>query len=469
MGTATVMSTTLYSNSCSYPHSYSSPSVILPIINLPLRHVYNCDQKRYCRPLLCGSGYGRLRTRTSDDHCGNGSRKSRFPALYGYGSWFSKSHCGGHNHYQVSHASKQPHFEGGYEEEAYKREEFRWLREEQRWLREEQRWLREEARWNAERDSLLRQISHLNLKIEHLELELEDLRNHGDPSSNVPEILSRITALLQVLSSTATGTISSSNADQIQIPEYSEEISKPLVLENAGLELESESASHDPVPHASPAMASVESMKKTALSLRMGSHGEEVRALQEALLSLGFYSGEEDMEYSSFSSGTQRAVKTWQASIGAPEDGVMTAELLEMLYAAQQTHNSEAADKANGMPKASVTEVREVQQTVVKKGPSDVEISQHRVFLLGENRWEEPSRLIKENDKKANGVKGEVPVIKCRACRGEGRLLCMECDGTGEPNVEEQFLDWVEEGAKCPYCDGIGYTVCDVCDGKAVA
>ena len=77
------------------------------------------------------------------------------------------------------------------------------------------------------------------------------------------------------------------------------------------------------------------------------------------------------------------------------------------------------------MPKASVTEVREVQQTVVKKGPSDVEISQHRVFLLGENRWEEPSRLIKENDKKANGVKGEVPVIKCRACRGEGRLLCM--------------------------------------------
>lgn len=29
-------------------------------------------------------------------------------------------------------------------------------------------------------------------------------------------------------------------------------------------------------------------------------------------MSLGFYSGEEDMEFCSFSSGTERAVKTWQ-------------------------------------------------------------------------------------------------------------------------------------------------------------
>lgn len=36
---------------------------------------------------------------------------------------------------------------------------------------------------------------------------------------------------------------------------------------------------------------------------------------QEALLKLGFYSGEEDMEFSSFSSGTERAVKTWQVSV----------------------------------------------------------------------------------------------------------------------------------------------------------
>lgn len=36
--------------------------------------------------------------------------------------------------------------------------------------------------------------------------------------------------------------------------------------------------------------------------------------LQEALEALGFYSGEEDMEYSVFDAGTERAVKTWQVS-----------------------------------------------------------------------------------------------------------------------------------------------------------
>ena len=78
---------------------------------------------------------------------------------------------------------------------------------------------------------------------------------------------------------------------------------------------------------------------------------------QEALLKLGFYSGEEDMEYSTFSSGTDRAVKTWQvsntvllhailhlcypllmiqtlfqATVGTSENGVMTSELLERLF-----------------------------------------------------------------------------------------------------------------------------------------
>jgi hypothetical protein len=90
--------------------------------------------------------------------------------------------------------------------------------------------------------------------------------------------------------------------------------------------------------------------------------------VQEALEKLGFYSGEEDTEFSSFSTGTERAVKTWQvnashhdfhssieraclfycfhifskklyiayflvqASIGTAEDGLMTSELLERLF-----------------------------------------------------------------------------------------------------------------------------------------
>ena len=35
---------------------------------------------------------------------------------------------------------------------------------------------------------------------------------------------------------------------------------------------------------------------------------------QEALEKLGFYCGEEDMENSAFSTGTERAVQTWQVS-----------------------------------------------------------------------------------------------------------------------------------------------------------
>ena len=54
-----------------------------------------------------------------------------------------------------------------------------------------------------------------------------------------------------------------------------------------------------------------------------------------------------------------------------------------------------------------------------------MDISQHRVFLLGENRWEEPSRLNKGNDKLGSGGKAQASAPKCIVCRGEGRLLCM--------------------------------------------
>lgn len=52
------------------------------------------------------------------------------------------------------------------------------------------------------------------------------------------------------------------------------------------------------------------------------------------------------------------------------------------------------------------------------EGVTELDISQQRVFLLGENRWEEPSRLSR--DKKTTGESK----TKCLSCRGEGRLLC---------------------------------------------
>lgn len=483
---ATLIRSSLCSNS--YPYSYSCPSVISPLIATPLSSLkHGSNQRSSCCPLFSS---GSSRRRSYDNKKDYSSCNSRLSALYRYGYEYGITHGYQHHHYQVTQASKRARNEEDYEEEGeYKREEQRWLREEQRWIREEQRWLREETRWNAERDSLLRQISHLTHKIQDLELELEGLRDRVGSTPAVPETLSKLTALLQVLNTNA------NSLSTNRIVEYSGETSKPMVLEHTKSESESESQSeiHDPIPPPAAAMTPTpdseskhkvnqEQRKKQKGStlLRMGAEGEEVQALQEALLSLGFYSGEEDMEFSSFSSGTLSAVKTWQASIGVPEDGIITDELLERLYEPQLFQNSASSwnadqdltiskQEANGATTGSVNEVKEVQQKSVNKGSNDVEVPRHRVFLLGENRWEEPSRLTKENGKQVSEATSRVSANKCIVCRGEGRLLCMECDGTGEPNIEPQFMEWSDEEMKCPYCEGLGYNVCDVCDGKVVA
>lgn len=326
----------------------------------------------------------------------------------------------------------------------WEREEIRWIREEQRWLREEQRWIREESRWNAEREALIQQISELKLQIEELK------RNRPLIGSSISDAtIAKLAPLVQFMKLAESG--STAVPMELEAAESMEEVVEKEVIvqevevsERIGQEREKKIK------------------KKTAL--RKGSEGEEVRAMQEALQKLGFYSGEEDMEYSSFSSGTERAVKTWQASLGAADDGIMTSELLERLYMEQQVKGAGLKDSANGVA-ASVAEISEIRQTVVKEagGGTEVDLSQHRVFLLGENRWEEPSRLAGRDRK---DVRNEYAATKCLTCRGEGRLLCTECDGTGEPNIEPQFLEWIDEGAKCAYCEGLGYTSCDVCDGK---
>ncbi|CAH2079413.1 unnamed protein product [Thlaspi arvense] len=199
-----------------------------------------------------------------------------------------------------------------------------------------------------------------------------------------------------------------------------------------------------------------EQVKKKRRTLKVGSEGEEVHVMQEALLKLGFYSGEEDMEFSSFSSGTARAVKTWQASLGVREDGIMTEDLLQRLFMDQITDEHIEKDKdeaktmkreetGNGAVSTSVRQVSEKQKSFIKD--------------------QNPSRLNKPVDR-SNTTDTKT---KCITCRGEGRLMCLECDGTGEPNIEPQFMEWVGEDTKCAYCEGLGYTVCDVCDGKTTA
>lgn len=63
-------------------------------------------------------------------------------------------------------------------------------------------------------------------------------------------------------------------------------------------------------------------------------------------------------------------------------------------------------------------EISEIKQIIVKEeSVAEYEESENRVFLLGENRWEDPSRLSRH--KKKVGA-----TTKCLSCRGEGRLLC---------------------------------------------
>ncbi|VYS62555.1 unnamed protein product [Arabidopsis thaliana] len=336
------------------------------------------------------------------------------------------------------------------------REEVRWLREEQRWIREEQRWLREEKRWIRERESLLQEISDLQLKIQSLESRNSQLGN------SIPDTISNIAALLQVLKEknrisesglSATPMVLESTREQI-VEEVEEEEKRVIIAE-------------EKVRVSEP----VKKIKRRIL--KVGSEGDDVQALQEALLKLGFYSGEEDMEFSSFSSGTASAVKTWQASLGVREDGVMTAELLQRLFMDEdvETDKDEAStmkkeEAGNGAVCTSVTQVPEKKQSIVKdQSDREVDVTQNRVFLLGENRWEDPSRLIGRN-KPVDRSESTNTKTRCITCRGEGRLMCLECDGTGEPNIEPQFMEWVGEDTKCPYCEGLGYTVCDVCDGK---
>lgn len=258
-------------------------------------------------------------------------------------------------------------------------------------------------------------------------------------------------------------------------------IQRRLVLEEEKeQEVEEEKESVEVVEHVKEIVvvekpaATVE--KRTVL--RTGSEGEEVQKLQEALLKLGFYSGEEDMEFSSFSSGTERAVKTWQSSLGIPEDGIMTSHLLERLYLDIRTTDIDSVNETkksasvlpkeveNGAAVASVTEISEVQQKVVGEVDQETEASHPRVFLLGENRWEEPSRL--STKVRVDRGKNKDGTMRCLQCSGLGVLLCTECDGSGEPNIEPQFMEWVGEDTKCPYCEGLGHITCDLCRGKTM-
>ncbi|KAG8082668.1 hypothetical protein GUJ93_ZPchr0014g47513 [Zizania palustris] len=269
------------------------------------------------------------------------------------------------------------------------REEARWLREEHRWLREEQRWIIEESRWRAERESLHAEIAALRLRLGALE--------EGPPRRPLRPAVD------------ALASASASTAPAPSVPAVPPS-SRPVSVEEEEVVVEEKKAT-----------AKSGGGRRT---LRVGAKGEDVRAMQEALEKLDCYSGEEDMEFSSFSSGTERAVKTWQATVGISEDGVMTPDLLDRLFTGQIGQNLKTNDAINGAAIPTITEISEVQQTVVNgNGVSGVGLPEQRVFLIGENRWENPSWLTQKSKPISSATAASTK--RCISCQGEGRLICI--------------------------------------------
>jgi peptidoglycan hydrolase-like protein with peptidoglycan-binding domain len=78
-----------------------------------------------------------------------------------------------------------------------------------------------------------------------------------------------------------------------------------------------------PVPAAAPAVATASSGIDMNTTIRVGSRGETVRALQQKL---GLTAD------GSFGPGTEAAVKKWQASNGLTADGVVGPRTLAKMF-----------------------------------------------------------------------------------------------------------------------------------------
>ena len=107
--------------------------------------------------------------------------------------------------------------------------------------------------------------------------------------------------------------------------------------------------------------------------LRPEDGGWETHKLQVLLDEQGYYSGEEDMEYWFFGITTQNALGTFQASNGIPDTGLTCADTWRVLLGeARFAMDAKAALETVG------------------DGEFPLDLSrQDRVFLLGENRFED--------------------------------------------------------------------------------
>ena len=138
-------------------------------------------------------------------------------------------------------------------------------------------------------------------------------------------------------------------------------------------------------PVVSPTPIVVATAYPTLQTLKTGSRGELVSALQTRLQALGYYTGAIDGEYGS---ATAEAVKKFQKANGLTADGVAGSQTLEKLYVSGTAVSAATATPkptATPAPSAAATTVVTINAKLLQRGDSGsaVKALQQRLVQLG--------------------------------------------------------------------------------------
>lgn len=138
-----------------------------------------------------------------------------------------------------------------------------------------------------------------------------------------------------------------------------------------------------PQPTETPAPGKEDASAVTWTTLRSGDAGDDVAQLQEALASLGYFTGKVD---GTFGTDTTAAVKAFQKANGLTQDGAAGENTQKLLYGGK-AKAATATAKPTATPKAKATATPAPTQavTVLKKGStgSDVKALQKKLIELG--------------------------------------------------------------------------------------
>ena len=125
----------------------------------------------------------------------------------------------------------------------------------------------------------------------------------------------------------------------------------------------------------SPAPAAV---KKWPI-IQEGDGGADVRSMQAALTNVGFYCGEEDMQWWQVGEPTRQALLTFQSSVKLPQTGVCDQQTWLALLGPNATPEDIKRVKLEGNDEDGAAEY-----------DTDMTDSTGRVWLIGEQRWSKP-------------------------------------------------------------------------------